>query len=246
MPFILIMGIGIWGGSTLTTTADESFDEVDKQPSELKLMQFADEAILLASFEQSPQLKSLGNSSPGKPNNSVGENLMTRVGTVPSLGESLIDPEVMVSLSRNMSNQLIQMGAPTTRPDYASDFSCLVEALYFEARGETLEGQRAVAEVIIHRVKSSEFPNTICGVVHQGGVEKARCQFSYFCDGVPEIYHEKETYLEIQRMAIKFLDGHYPEIFDDPTHFHAAHVKPFWVSDFELLGQAGKHYFYSH
>lgn len=152
----------------------------------------------------------------------------------------------LVPLFSEQTQNLLDLGTPKLRREAVRDFGCLVEAIYFEARGETLEGQRAVAEVILNRVKSSDFPNTICGVVRQGGIKKARCQFSYYCDGKPEIFHESKVYLEIQNMALKFMNGHYPQIFAESTHFHASHVKPFWVSEFQYLGKAGEHHFYSH
>eukprot|EP00581_Thalassiosira_minuscula_P035425 CAMPEP_0184455124 /NCGR_PEP_ID=MMETSP0740-20130409/22369_1 /TAXON_ID=385413 /ORGANISM="Thalassiosira miniscula, Strain CCMP1093" /LENGTH=142 /DNA_ID=CAMNT_0026826875 /DNA_START=64 /DNA_END=489 /DNA_ORIENTATION=- len=62
-------------------------------------------------------------------------------------------------------------------------FACLAEALYFEARGETVKGQFAVAEVILNRVKSAQFPNSLCGVIKQGTGRKYQCQFTYTCDG---------------------------------------------------------------
>ena len=65
-------------------------------------------------------------------------------------------------------------------------FTCLAEALYFEARGESIKGQVAVAEVILNRVESNKFPNTVCGVINQGTGRKYACQFTYTCDGRAE------------------------------------------------------------
>lgn len=152
----------------------------------------------------------------------------------------------LVPLFSKQTQNLLDLGTPKLRKEAIKDFGCLVEAIYFEARGETLEGQRAVAEVILNRVNSPDFPNSICDVVHQGGIKKARCQFSYYCDGKPEIFHESKVYLEIQNIALKFMNDQYPQIFAESTHFHASHVKPFWVSEFQYLGKAGEHYFYSH
>jgi len=143
------------------------------------------------------------------------------------------------------TRSLLELGTPKLREKSLNDFGCLAEAIYFEARGETPKGQRAVAEVILNRVKSPDFPNTICDVVHQGGVKKARCQFSYYCDGKSEKFHESKVYMEIQNIVLRFLNGEYPQIFAESTHFHASHVKPFWTSEFRYLGKAGKHHFYS-
>src|SRR6056297_641376 len=71
-----------------------------------------------------------------------------------------------------------------------AQWQCLAEALYFEARGETIKGQFAVAEVIMNRVESARFPGSICGVINQGTGRKYACQFTYTCDGIPERIHE--------------------------------------------------------
>ena len=226
IPISFIMGSFLLGASSFMVAADEP---VFGKP------------LLVAFFEQPPSLQEYtsGIAVTGTVNSPSMDNLM---GTMGETYPTPKDQEVFV----NFNNVLLQMGAPKSRPIYSRDFSCLVEALYFEARGESLEGQRAVAEVIIHRVQSIDFPNTICGVVHQGGIKMARCQFSYYCDGKPEIFYEKNAYQQVRDMAKKFVGGHYPEIFAEPTHFHATHVRPFWVSELEYLGQAGRHHFYSH
>merc|ERR1711964_664962 len=73
-------------------------------------------------------------------------------------------------------------------------WKCLSEALYFEARGETIKGQFAVAEVILNRVKSRQFPSTLCNVINQGTGKKYQCQFTYPCDGNAEVISEPRAY----------------------------------------------------
>ncbi len=79
------------------------------------------------------------------------------------------------------------MPGSTTRcrraSDSASELKCLATAIYFEARGEPEEGQLAVAQVVLNRVKNPAYPNTICGVVYQNKTKRNRCQFSFACDG---------------------------------------------------------------
>ena len=70
------------------------------------------------------------------------------------------------------------------------EWRCLAEALYFEARGETVKGQFAVAEVILNRVKSERFPGSACGVINLGTGKKYQCQFPYTCDGYKEVIKE--------------------------------------------------------
>ena len=86
-----------------------------------------------------------------------------------------------------------------------AEFQCLAEALYFEARGEKVKGQAAVAEVILNRRDSGLFPNTICGVVHQGG--HGGCQFSYRCDGRTDRISEKSAYARVAKIAKLMLAG---------------------------------------
>src|SRR4029078_12445796 len=72
------------------------------------------------------------------------------------------------------------------QPDPAAELDCLAKTVYFEARGEKEKRQRAVAAVVLNRVKSSRFPDTICQVVHQGGTGSRDCQFSWWCDGLSD------------------------------------------------------------
>ena len=78
------------------------------------------------------------------------------------------------------------------QPKTSSEMKCLAEAIYFEARGESIEGQYAVGEVIINRVLSDEFPNSVCGVISEGANRLNACQFSYNCDGKLETINEKK------------------------------------------------------
>ena len=80
------------------------------------------------------------------------------------------------------------------------ELKCLSEALYFEARGEQVEGQIAVADVIINRKNSNQFPSTICGVVSEGSHKRHACQFSYNCDGKLELIYDKKTYRRIVKL----------------------------------------------
>ena len=78
---------------------------------------------------------------------------------------------------------------------------CLAEALYFEARGETVKGQFAVAEVIMNRVKSAQFPGSLCSVINQGTGRKYQCQFTYTCDGNAEVIAEPRAYAQVEFAA---------------------------------------------
>lgn len=126
----------------------------------------------------------------------------------------------------------------------SSEFKCLAEALYFEARGETVKGQFAVAEVIRNRVKSSRFPNSYCGVINQGTGKKHRCQFSYTCDGKPEIVSEPAAYARVAKVARATLDGKSPDITKGATFYHTTAVRPSWSRKFTNTARFGVHLFY--
>ena len=74
----------------------------------------------------------------------------------------------------------------------AKEQKCLANAIYFEARGETLRGQAAVAQVVLNRVRNPAYPETICGVVYQNQNLKNRCQFSFACDGKKDRHRQPE------------------------------------------------------
>ena len=133
----------------------------------------------------------------------------------------------------------------------ADDFNCLVEALYHEARSESLLGMLSVANVILTRKESSNFPNTICKVVHQGKYWKGnpikdKCHFSYWCDGRPERFTDIAGLIKSINVAEMSLKGIQVRQTVGSTHYHASYVSPRWASNpnFKSLGQLGNHIFY--
>ena len=134
--------------------------------------------------------------------------------------------------------------ASQPRATGSSEFKCLAEALYFEARGETVKGQFAVAEVIRNRVKSSRFPNSFCAVINEGTGKKHRCQFSYTCDGRPETISEPAAYARVAKVARATLDGKAPDITHGATFYHTTAVRPSWSRKFTNTARYGVHLFY--
>lgn len=134
-----------------------------------------------------------------------------------------------------------------SRPKASGDaqFQCLAEALYFEARGETVKGQFAVAEVIVNRAQSSLYPDTVCGVIHQGaGNGKYRCQFTYKCDGYSDRIKEQQAYDRVAKVAQTVLDGHAGDLTDGALYYHTKAVSPSWSRRFIRTATIGVHYFY--
>ena len=137
---------------------------------------------------------------------------------------------------------------PTAKAD---NFNCLVEALYHEARSESMLAMLSVANVILTRKESSNYPNTICKVVHQGKYWKGnpvrdKCQFSYWCDGRPERFTDMAGLIKSINVAEMSLKGIQVKQTVGSTHYHASYVTPKWASNpnFKSLGQVGTHIFY--
>ena len=127
-----------------------------------------------------------------------------------------------------------------------AEWRCLAEALYFEARGETVKGQFAVAEVIMNRVKSGRFPGSVCSVINQGTGKKYQCQFTYTCDGYAEVIAEPRAFARVGKVARYMLDGLVPELTDGATHYHTTAVRPRWSKVYTRTAQIGVHLFYRH
>lgn len=133
---------------------------------------------------------------------------------------------------------------PTSEGD--GTWRCLTEALYFEARGETVKGQFAVAEVILNRVESARFPGTVCGVINQGTGKKYQCQFTYTCDGRAEIVREPKAFERVGKVARIALEGQVPELTKGATHYHTTAVRPRWSRTYTRTARYGVHLFYRH
>lgn len=122
---------------------------------------------------------------------------------------------------------------------------CLAEAIYFEARGEIEEGQVAVAQVVLNRVKNPSYPNSICGVVYQNKHKRNRCQFSFACDGIKDRIASPKAWTTAKRITREVLDGkRYLKMVDASTHYHADYVNPRWAKAMAKRGKIGLHIFY--
>ncbi len=131
---------------------------------------------------------------------------------------------------------------PKARGD--SQWRCLAEALYFEARGESVKGQFAVAEVIMNRVSSPRYPDTACGVINQGTGRKYACQFTYTCDGKAEVIAEPKAFERVGKIAKIMVNGAKRPLTKGATHYHTKAVNPNWARKFPRTATIGFHYFY--
>ncbi|MBB4174301.1 spore germination cell wall hydrolase CwlJ-like protein [Sulfitobacter noctilucicola] len=128
----------------------------------------------------------------------------------------------------------------------SAQWRCLAEALYFEARGETVKGQFAVAEVIMNRVQSARFPGSLCAVINQGTGKKYQCQFTYTCDGQAEVISEPRAFARVGKIARLMLDGKVPKLTEGATHYHTTAVSPRWARVYTRTAKIGVHLFYRH
>ncbi len=126
-------------------------------------------------------------------------------------------------------------------PKGDAQWECLRSALYFEARGETIQGQFAVAEVILNRKDAAGFPKTVCGVVHQDG--EGTCAFSFMCDGRSDTMRDASAIDQAGRIARVMLDGAPRPLTAGATFFHAQDVNPKWRNLLQTAAIGG-HVFY--
>ncbi|MGC1554773.1 MAG: cell wall hydrolase [Bradyrhizobium sp.] len=127
----------------------------------------------------------------------------------------------------------------------AKSEKCLAEAVYFEARGEAVRGQIAVAQVVLNRAFSGFYPTTVCGVVYQNKHRHLACQFTFACDNVADVVREPDMWDRAKKIAKAMLDGEIwlPEV-GKSTHYHAYWVHPSWVSEMKKMYKFGVHTFY--
>ncbi|MCO6409553.1 cell wall hydrolase [Hoeflea alexandrii] len=122
---------------------------------------------------------------------------------------------------------------------------CLAAGIYFEARGESVKGQAAVAQVILNRVRNPTYPNTVCGVVYQNDNWRNRCQFSFACDGIKDRVRSPKHWDVAEEIALATTAGKiWLKEVGSSTHYHATYVRPPWAKRMRKVGKIGLHIFY--
>ena len=133
--------------------------------------------------------------------------------------------------------------------------TCMALGLYHEARGEPVLGQYGVAATVLNRVRSSAYPNSICGVVFQNKHKKFRCQFSFACDDISDKPRHNESYAKMQRLSktllskgmareAKFIGQGFQSSVDGMTHYHRHDVNPSWSKKLQQISKLGAHVFF--
>jgi len=131
-----------------------------------------------------------------------------------------------------------------SQDDAARATDCLTAAVYYEARSEPLDGQRAVAQVVLNRVRDRAFPHSICGVVFQGSTRRTGCQFSFTCDGSMAHRREPFAWARARAVAEAALAGSVYAPVGGATFYHADSILPWWASSLTRIGSVGAHIFY--
>ena len=153
-------------------------------------------------------------------------------------------------------NEVIALSTPIAEPETVADptinqaeLACLAKNIYFESANESDLGKIAVAMVVLNRVESQDFPNTICEVVHQpsrNSTNKKGCQFSWTCDGKPDNVRSQEKYQAIVALSRDILRSRdtIVDIVDGALYYHAVYVRPSWTKYFEKVARIDTHIFY--
>jgi spore germination cell wall hydrolase CwlJ-like protein len=142
-----------------------------------------------------------------------------------------------------------QAAAPFTVPQPGSDsagraLACLTAAVYHEARSESAEGQRAVAQVVLNRARHFAYPSSVCGVVYQGSARRTGCQFTFTCDGSLRRPRDEPAWRRAEAVAREALHGRVAGQVGWATHYHATYVQPYWSHSLEKVSEIGGHIFY--
>ncbi|MBN8814152.1 MAG: cell wall hydrolase [Sphingomonas sp.] len=122
---------------------------------------------------------------------------------------------------------------------------CLTKAIYYEAASESDTGKRAVAQVVLNRMRSPIFPHSVCGVVFQGSEQRTGCQFSFTCDGSLARQPSIAGWASARRIALAALSGAVERSVGLSTHYHANYVVPYWAGSLDKVATIGAHIFYT-
>jgi len=165
-------------------------------------------------------------------------------GKAADMGESIAPKGEVNSDNQHAKTPAERLGLFDDKSRAKSE-KCLAEAIYFEARGEAVRGQIAVAQVVLNRAFSGFYPNTVCGVVYQNKHRHLACQFTFACDNNPDVIREPDMWDRARKISRAMLDGQLwlPEV-SKSTHYHAYWVRPSWVHEMKKMYKFGVHTFY--
>lgn len=163
----------------------------------------------------------------------------------PIPGWARLDPGMPYKLlERAVAPATPFQSGPQAEDDYVRSLDCLAKAIYYEARSETEDGQRAVAQVVLNRVRHPAFPDSICGVVYQGAQLRTGCQFTFTCDGSLNYGAAGLAWDRARRIALEAMNGETYAPVGTATHYHTTAILPYWASSLTRLAVVGAHVFY--
>ena len=134
--------------------------------------------------------------------------------------------------------------APRDSTSFERALECLTQAVYYEARSQSLGGQRAVAQVVLNRVRHPNYPNSVCGVVYQGSHRVTGCQFTFTCDGSLAYGIEPYAWALARDVAEAALRGNVYRPVGLATHYHTTAIRPYWAPSLVPQLTLGAHIFY--
>jgi len=155
------------------------------------------------------------------------------------------------NLTAGFSTEPIEVARPMSLPAQPETFAgrasaadCLTAAIYYEAATEAVKGRRAVAQVVLNRVRHPAFPNSVCEVIMQGSGRTTGCQFTFTCDGSLYRRPSEHGWESARQIALAALSGMVEPSVGLATHYHADYVRPYWAASLDKIAAVGTHVFY--
>jgi spore germination cell wall hydrolase CwlJ-like protein len=187
---------------------------------------------------------------PAAPVPTVEQRLQAKAAAMSATQIRNIAPDSAVAI--NAAIPVVDGSNPAAAPfrlaggpaDRARSLDCLTAAIYYEAATEPTEGQRAVAQVILNRVRHPAYPHSICGVVFEGARRATGCQFSFACDGSLRRAPMAGHWERARAVAEAALNGHVYAPVGWALNYHANYVVPYWSSSLVKSANVGLHIFY--
>jgi hypothetical protein len=164
-----------------------------------------------------------------------------------------VDPKLAAEMNAAIPNSGLPLASPNAfkisdaafeTPAALTALSCMTEAIYYEGGYESERGRRAIAQVVLNRMRHPAYPNTVCGVVFQGSERKTGCQFSFTCDGSRSRTPSARAWNEAAKIARDALSGYVERSVGTATHYHTIWITPYWQASLAKITTIGAHIFY--
>ena len=162
----------------------------------------------------------------------------------PLTAEQAIDANSKLPFTQRRDDAARQFVLKAGGEDRERAVECLAQALYYEAASEGADGQRAVAQVVLNRMRHPGYPASVCGVVYQGSERVMGCQFTFTCDGSLLRRPNSAMFATARKIAIEALSGRVFAPVGHATNYHADYVLPYWAASLDKQVQIGRHIFY--